>query len=150
MKKKTAWILGALLFCAALVQAQSSKDFNLKRGVMAKGYDVVAYFEGKVAEGSKKFKSGYLGAVFYFSSEKNKNTFDKTPAKYMPEYGGWCAYAMGETGEKVDINPETFEIMDGKLYLFYNKFFNNTKVKWDKNPVELKKKADTNWKNYFK
>ena len=53
---------------------------------------------------------------------------------------------MGDYGEKVEINPETFKIVDGKLYLFYNAFFNNTLKSWNKNESNLKKKADANWK----
>jgi hypothetical protein len=53
---------------------------------------------------------------------------------------------MGSNAEKVEINPETFKIMDGKLYLFYNAYFNNTLKSWNKDEVNLKKKSDSNWK----
>ncbi|MDG2432017.1 YHS domain-containing (seleno)protein, partial [Flavobacterium sp.] len=81
----------------------------------------------------------------YFSSESNKQAFIKNPLAYEPQYGGWCAYAMGETGDKVAINPTTFKIVNGKLYLFYNSFLNNTLKTWNKNQADLNKKADTNW-----
>ena len=55
-----------------------------------------------------------------------KEVFLKNPTNFEPEYGGWCAYAMGDSGEKVTINPETFKIINGKLYLFYNAFLTNT------------------------
>ena len=61
-------------------------------------------------------------------------------------YGGYCAYAMGFDGSLVEIDPETYKIIDGKLYLFYNAYFNNTKTKWDKDEKSLKAKADSNWK----
>ena len=80
--------------------------------------------------------------TYNFSSQANKDLFLKNPASYEPQYGGWCAYAMGYSGEKVEINPETFKILDGKLYLFYNAFFNNTLKSWNKDEVNLKKKAD--------
>ena len=64
----------------------------------------------------------------------------------MPEYGGYCAYAVGLKSEKVDINPETFEIRDGKLYLFYDSWGINTLTMWnEKGAQELKEKADKNW-----
>ena len=72
--------------------------------------------------------------------------FIKSPSSYEPQYGGWCSYAMGSTGEKVEIDPETFKIVDGKLNLFYNAYFNNTLKSWNKDEVNLKRKADGNWK----
>ena len=57
---------------------------------------------------------------------------------------------MGATGEKVEVDPETFKILDGKLYLFYNSLFNNTLPKWEKAELELKAKADKNWKSIYK
>lgn len=56
---------------------------------------------------------------------------------------------MGASGEKVDIDPDTFKIIDNKLYLFYNAFFNNTLKSWNKDEVGLKKKADTSWKKFI-
>jgi hypothetical protein len=56
---------------------------------------------------------------------------------------------MGATGEKVDFDPGTFKILNGKLYLFYNKFFNNTLPKWNKDEASLKAKADVNWKKFY-
>jgi hypothetical protein len=76
----------------------------------------------------------------------NRDAFIKNPAAYEPQYGGWCAYAMGASGEKVEIDPETFKVADNKLYLFYNAYFNNTLPKWNKDEKNLKSKADQNWK----
>ena len=84
--------------------------------------------------------------TYNFASASDKDAFVKNPAGYEPQYGGWCAYAMGATGEKVEVDPETFKIIDGKLYLFYNAYFNNTLKTWNKDETNLKKKADTNWK----
>jgi hypothetical protein len=82
---------------------------------------------------------------YHFSTEANKEAFKKNPSKYEPQYGGWCAYAMGATGERVEIDPETFKILNGKLYLFYNKLFNNTLKTWNKDEQSLRTKADANW-----
>jgi hypothetical protein len=57
---------------------------------------------------------------------------------------------MGNSGEKVSIDPETFKIVNGKLYLFYNRFFTNTLKDWNKNEAALKKTADLNWPKLFK
>lgn len=57
---------------------------------------------------------------------------------------------MGDYGEKVEIDPKTFKILDGKLYLFYNAYFNNTLKSWNKNEKNLKSKADLNWAETLK
>ena len=129
MKKTTAF-LALIFFAAAAVFAQEplrKKHFNLENGLAIQGYDPVAYFtKNKAVKGKKDFAIYNQGATYYFSSSENKELFKSNPSKYEPEYGGWCAYAMGAKGEKVEIDPETFKIINGKLFLFYNKFFNNT------------------------
>ena len=80
----------------------------------------------------------FISIAQKFSSQKNKDTFLKSPASYLPQYGGWCAFAMGDYGEKVEVNPKTFKIVDGKLYLFYNSLLNNTLKSWNKNEKKLK------------
>ena len=122
------------------------KQFNLDDGVALDGYDAVAYIkQRKAVKGKKELSVVYLYVTYYFSSVENKEEFKKTPAKYEPEYGGWCAYAMGAKGEKVIVDPGTFKVMNGRLYLFYNKFFNNTLKEWNKDEINLKTKADANW-----
>lgn len=127
--------------------AKRISNYNLEKKVAIQGYDPVAYFvQKKAIKGKSTLASTYDGVVYYFSSQANKDTFAKNPSSYEPQYGGWCAFAMGDYGEKVEINPETFKIIDGKLYLFYNAFFNNTLKSWNKDQANLKKKADSNWK----
>ncbi|HZY81590.1 MAG TPA: YHS domain-containing (seleno)protein [Cyclobacteriaceae bacterium] len=129
------------------VGLQQESQLNLEDGLAIEGYDPVAYFTSKKAvKGKKDFQFQHHGGKYYFSSAANRDAFSKNPSMYEPQYGGWCAYAMGETGEKVEIDPETFKILDGKLYLFYNAYFNNTLPKWNKDEANLKGKADKNWK----
>lgn len=126
--------------------ASRKKHFNLENGLAIQGYDPVAYFkQNKAVKGNKDLAVYYQGATYYFSNAENKADFKKEPQRYEPEYGGWCAYAMGAKGEKVEIDPGTFKIVNGKLYLFYNKFFNNTLKDWNKNENNLRAKADANW-----
>jgi YHS domain-containing protein len=126
------------------------KHFNLENGIAIDGYDPVAYFKtNKAVKGNKSFSVYHQGATYYFSTADNKNAFLQSPHAYEPQYGGWCAYAMGKEGDKVSIDPETFKIVNGKLYLFYNKFFNNTLKSWNKDETSLKTTADTNWKKTF-
>ena len=133
----------------AQTAAKRTTAFNLEKGVGIQGYDPVAYFNQKKAvKGKSTLASTYEGVTYYFSTQANKDAFLKTPASYEPQYGGWCAYAMGSSSEKVEIDPDTFKIVDGKLYLFYNAYFNNTLKSWNKDETNLKKKADINWKKF--
>lgn len=127
------------------------KQFNLEDGIAIQGYDPVAYFkEGKAIKGKKDVGTIFFDGVTYrFSSNENKEAFKKSPASYEPQYGGWCAYAMGNDGSKVEVDPETFKIIGGKLYLFYNRLFTNTLKTWNKNEATLKKNADANWQKIF-
>jgi len=124
----------------------SQTDYYAKKGVVIKGYDVTEYFNNKALQGTKEFSSKYDGATFYFASKENKEKFEAAPEQFVPQYGGYCAYAVGLKEKKVSIDPETFEVRDGKLYLFYNKFGTNTLDLWnEQNPEELKAKADAYW-----
>lgn len=144
-----------LSFTTSIIMAQQphvrAKQFNLEDGLAIQGYDPVAYFvQHKAVKGKKEFLRKQDGVTYYFSSASNMELFAKNYAKYEPQYGGWCAYAMGETGEKVEVDPETFKIVDGKLYLFYNSLFNNTLPKWNKAEANLKMNADKHWNALYK
>lgn len=121
-------------------------DYNLKKGFAAEGYDVVAYFDNKAIEGEKEFMAVYDDVKYKFSSEENQNRFNKNPEKFVPQYGGYCAYAVAVKGQKVGVNPKTFQIKDNKLYLFYNAWGTNTLQLWEKeNENDLIVKANKNW-----
>lgn len=131
-------------------EALRKKHLNLDDGIAIAGYDAVAYLnQSKAVKGNKNFALARGGATYLFSSQANKDEFVKNPAKYEPAYGGWCAYAMGSNGEKVSVDPKTFKIVNGKLNLFYNRFFNNTLDDWNKDEANLKKKADINWQKIY-
>jgi hypothetical protein len=127
--------------------AKKSKEYNLENGLAIQGYDPVAYFtQKKAVKGKSSIATTFEGVIYYFSSNENKELFKKNPSGYEPQYGGWCAYAMGAKGEKVEVDPETFKIVNGKLFLFYNAYFNNTLKSWNKDEANLNRKADANWK----
>lgn len=136
-----------LLFILAIPMAGFTQDFNANsKGIAVKGYDVVAYFDGEAKEGSKEFQAQHEGTTFQFSNQANLDRFKANPGQFIPKYGGWCAYAMAKSGGQVAVNPKTFEVRDGKLYLFYNKGFTNTLKKWQANePEKLRVQADQNW-----
>ena len=143
-------LLFLLLNNAYAQNAKRAKQYNVDKNTLAiEGYDPVSYFAtSKATKGKSTIASVYEGITYRFASEQNRALFKANPAKYEPQFGGWCAYAMGDSGEKVSINPETFKIVNGKLYLFYNKFFNNTLKSWNENESELKQKAEKNWTKF--
>src|SRR6478735_6084577 len=137
-----------ILFALGLIQGFAQADvirqkhYNVKKNIALEGYDPVSYFDGTPNEGDEKIRITHKGLIYQFVSQANLNKFKANPDKYEPVYGGWCAYAMGESGEKVKVDPETFKILDGKLYLFYNFWGNNTLNHWNKNEKPLKAKGD--------
>jgi YHS domain-containing protein len=143
--KKLAFFTMALLI-STIGFSQKTPTQNLsKNGVAINGFDPISYFSAKPMKGKSSINFASNSAIYYFQNAENKAKFVANPDKYAPAYGGWCAYAMGETGEKVEVDPMTFKIIDGKLYLFYNALFNNTLKTWNKNESNLKQKADSNW-----
>ncbi|MBK8341434.1 MAG: YHS domain protein [Flavobacteriales bacterium] len=140
-----------LLLCTSSVAlAQHKPYFNVdSKGLWVEGYDPVSYFlEGKAVEGQPSLSFTHQNATFHFATQAHLDLFKKEPTKYLPQYGGWCAYALGANNEKVEVDPETFKIRNGKLYLFYNAFFNNTLEDWNKDEARLNKQADTNWATF--
>lgn len=150
--KKILIVLSGLLtltfqtFSQDVDAAKRAKLYNVEKNLGIKGYDPVSYFtQSKAVKGKEEFNFDYLGVKYQFTSKADLDLFKANPSKYEPQYGGWCAYAMGNDGSKVEIDPETFKILDGKLYLFYNFYFTNTLKKWNANESVLKKNADVNW-----
>ncbi len=144
-------ILFSLLFLCftsiqVVAQASVSDQFNLDDGIALDGYDPVSYFlNDKPQKGSASITVSQDGITYLFANQENKDKFVGDPEHYTPQYGGWCAYAMGYDGSKVKIDPKTFKIQDGKLYMFYNFYLNNTLKKWNKDESNLKQGADKNW-----
>lgn len=139
----------------ALAQ-QNKANFNVNdNGVAINGYDVVAYFtRNEAVRGNQKHEAQYKGVKYWFASEEDKNRFLKDPDKYVPQYGGYCAFAMGMKNAKVPSDPNTFKLYNGKLYLFFNDYYQgepfNTIIPWNADEQNLKKKADANWKKMQK
>lgn len=144
-------VLGLLILLISANAVAQSKNHNTKKGYAINGYDVVAYFDNKAIEGLEKFQTTHDEVKYKFATAENLEKFTLNPDKYLPKYGGFCAYAVAVSGKKVSVNPETFEIRDGELYLFYNSGRNNTLESWlAESPNELKAKADKNWQSIIK
>lgn len=140
------------LLVIAGVNAVYSQRVNTDEDKLAnKGYDVVNYFTTNTAkQGSIEFSTTNKGATYYFVNAKNLRLFKANPSNYLPQFDGYCSFAVAKMNKKVPIDPETFRIDDGKLYLFYNDFWEgkpfNTIVPWLGNEPEMEKMAATNWK----
>lgn len=143
--------LATLLFAGtAWAQTDALPYFNQdKNGLWVDGYDPVGYTKDhKAIKGKKEYAVTYKGTTFYTSSKENQELFKKSPEKYLPEYGGYCAFALGSYNEKVEVDPKTFKVIDGKAYLFYNKLFNNTLTSWNKDEKTLHANAEKNWTKF--
>ena len=147
-------ILLFVFFVSTPASAQTEmvrqKEFNTESGLALAGYDPVTYFDGQPRKGHKGISHVQDGIRYHFINTRNRDRFLKSAGAFEPAYGGWCAYAMGESGEKVKVDPQTFKIIDGKLYLFYNFWGNNTLTSWNKNEKKLKTTADKNWQSIIR
>lgn len=93
-------------------------DVNQSSGIGSGGYDVVSYHTlEEPLLGDGKYSSNWNGTTWHFSSSENKDLFDSNPQRYAPSYGGYCAYAV-LNNFTADVNPKTWHIENGKLYLF--------------------------------
>jgi YHS domain-containing protein len=136
-------LLGMVL--ALPVLAQSSAALNLDReGVAIKGHDPVAYFTmNKPVKGSSSFMAKHDGATYWFANAEHQRAFIAQPAKYVPQYGGYCAYGVAK-GAKPDIDPTAFSVVEGKLYLNLNP---DVQSRWLKDVPGYVRSADENWKS---
>jgi hypothetical protein len=125
---------------ANIVFAQ--REIFTKSDVAIQGYDPVAYFkESKPVKGKKDFSFSWKDATWLFSSEQNLKDFTASPERYAPQFGGYCAYGMYE-GHKAPTDPYAWTIVDGKLYLNYNK---DVQALWKKDQEACIVKANENW-----
>ena len=140
-----ASLLGSLaiaLVCATLASTAVAGPFFEKDGVAIKGYDPVAYFaENKPVQGSPAYQAEYKGSTFRFASQSNRDAFKADPARYAPQYGGYCAFGTA-SGYKAAVDPTAFTIVEGKLYLNYNA---DVQKRWTKDIPGFIVKAEKNW-----
>lgn len=121
------------------------KNLNIDQNFLAiNGYDPVSYFTGKPQPGLEKIQYNYRGINYRFSTTYNRDAFRLNPAAYEPQYGGWCAFSIGN-GEKTPANPKAFRITNSRLYLFSD-FFEDSKFNgWLENYEVLRNYADIQW-----
>lgn len=115
-------------------------------GIALEGYCPVAYFAvDKAVKGLPEHSSDHKGVTYWFVSADAKAAFDANPEKYIPAYGGWCAFGMA-VKDKFPVDPTVFKIVDGRLLLFLKNEKVNALDLWNqKNDQELSVKADEHW-----
>ena len=140
----------AIALCAAIVplaahayDENSTAAINVDaKGVGLKGHDPVAYFtDSRATKGKAEFMLEHRGSVFHFASAANRDAFAADAAKYAPQYGGFCAFGVAG-GYKAAIDPAAFSIVDGKLYLNYNR---EVQRQWSADVPGFIARADRNW-----
>ena len=145
-------LLSAAAFAAAALPgagpafANDSVNTGYFGGVAIMGYDTVAYFtEDRAVKGSEDFSYEWLGTPWHFASREHQEMFMSDPTKYAPQYGGYCAPEVAGTGSvTINIDPEAFKIIEGKLYLSYDA---GNAAAFAENASDLVPKADANWPN---
>lgn len=132
----------SLVLCLTLSAPAFAGSVNVEDGIAIKGYDPVAYFtDNKPIKGVPAYKADYEDATYEFASEAHRALFAAAPAKYAPQFGGFCAYGTSQ-GHKADIDPTAFTIVDGKLYLNYSL---QVRTIWKQDIPGYIRKAEQEW-----
>jgi YHS domain-containing protein len=135
------------------LSAQDKMAHNIDNSNIAlQGYSPVSYLDlGLAQRGNKNFKSDYGKVTYYFTSTEQKATFDKNPNKYLPQFGGYCAFGI-YAGAKFRVDPNKFMVNDGKYYLFLNNVELDAQQLWmsENDHSKLKKVAEKNWNKLSK
>jgi hypothetical protein len=148
---RSSWLLISVFTVAAAVTGYSrtpmapiNKD---SESLALKGYDPVAYFTaGKPVKGSPQFLYEWMNARWTFASAGNRDLFAADPARYAPQFGGYCSWAVSN-GYTADVDPQAWRIIDGKLYLNYNK---DVQRKWEEDVMKRIEDANRNWPTLHK
>lgn len=105
------------------------------------GYDVVSFYSGKPLQGRETFSARYANADWYFSSRANRDLFNTNPMAFVPQYGGYCAWAVAHN-KLAKGSPEFWHVRDGQLYLNFNA---RIQEQWDQDIPGFIKQANSNW-----
>lgn len=148
--KQIIFFIACLMIASTSTFAQDKMANNIDNSNIAlQGYSPVSYADLNLAQkGVKDYKSEYEKVIYYFTTAEQKATFEKNPEKYLPQYGGYCAFGT-YAGAKFRVDPNKFINQDGKYFLFLNNVELDAKQLWlnENNHNKLVSTADTNWKN---
>jgi YHS domain-containing protein len=137
-------LLRSLIFALCLLAAlpAAAQTVNAENGVAVQGTDVVAYFRaGRAVPGRAEFVHVWNGATWRFSSAENRDAFAAEPARFAPQYGGFCAWAVSQ-GYRAPIDPDAWRIVDGRLFLNYSRAI---QMRWDLMRASNIAAGDKNW-----
>jgi YHS domain-containing protein len=135
--------LGLVLASGLLAAGASNAETPRENVVGANGYDLTSYFTQERPQHGNGHHVAVVGGVSYlFASDENKKLFEANSGKYLPQYGGWCAYGAS-VGKKFNADPEVYDIVDGKLYLNLDSRIRGI---WAQDIPGRIKTADVNWK----
>lgn len=124
-----------------VVTPASAADVNTGYfgNVAVKGYDTVAYFtDHKAVKGSEQYSYDWLGATWQFASDEHRKLFEADPISYAPQFGGLCAEGLAYGEMTVNIEPEAWQIIDGKLYI-------TAGARFTEDMKAIRPKAEANW-----
>ncbi len=148
MKKIVAVVFVAALITTGAVFILKNRNAGVapvnqtSSGLALQGYDAVAYFnESRATEGKQEFSHEWNGAKWLFANSANRDAFTKEPEKYAPQFGGYCAWAVSR-GYMANADPQAWKIVDGKLFLNYNK---DVQKLWEEDIPGNIYKANQNW-----
>ena len=132
---------------AELTTDAETRQANLDGKLALQGYDPVEYLNNyKAVVGDKSIESAFRGITYRFSTADNRLKFNAEPTKYLPAYGGWCASAIAK-GDKVEIDPKSFKVSNGRTFLFYKGIWGDALKDWNKDEAGLTTKASDHWKS---
>lgn len=135
-------LLAALTPVVMAGPALAKEPLYTSGGLALSGYDAVAYFsDGKPVQGRPEFAAQWGGARWQFASAANRDAFVKSPERYAPQYGGYCAYAVSK-GYTASADPTLWRVVEGKLYVNYSK---GVQSLWQQDIPGNINKADQNW-----
>ncbi|MGB1041895.1 MAG: YHS domain-containing (seleno)protein [Tenacibaculum sp.] len=144
---KTTLLVVAFL-ATSISYAQDNKANNIDNSNIAlQGYSPVSYLDLGIAQkGVKEHKSEYKKVVYYFTNAKQKQTFDKNPVKYLPQYGGFCAFGI-YAGAKFRPDPNKFIVKNGQYFLYLYNLELDAQQLWlaEKKHKKLVATANKNW-----
>lgn len=147
-----------ILFMALTIVSATTFAQNIKANhntddskIALQGYSPVSYLDLGIAQkGLKEHKATYEGLAYYFTTKEQKKKFEENPSKYLPQYGGYCAFGVS-VGAKFRVDPNKFVVKDGKYFLFLNDLEVDAQQLWlDGNHEKLVSKANGNWEKLSK